>query len=94
LLLLLFCFRAGSATGPWQLSGHVNKYRIFIISHYLKFKLNPCQHGCIKSKSTTTNLVTYLDFINTLADSQHQTMPFVLILTLNFTLSLVFVNPL
>jgi hypothetical protein len=30
------------------------------ISHYFKHKLNPCEHGVTKSKSTATNLVTYL----------------------------------
>jgi sarcosine oxidase/L-pipecolate oxidase len=33
-------------------------------------KLNPCQHGFTKSKSTITNLVTYLDFITPLVSSQ------------------------
>jgi hypothetical protein len=42
------------------------------VSHYLKFKLNPCQHGFTKSKSTTTNLVTYLAFITPLVGSQRQ----------------------
>jgi hypothetical protein len=30
------------------------------VSHYLKLKLNPCQHGFTKHKSTTTNLITPL----------------------------------
>jgi hypothetical protein len=34
------------------------------VSHYLQSKLNPCQHGFTKSKSTITNLVTYLDFLS------------------------------
>jgi hypothetical protein len=42
------------------------------VSHYLKFKLNPCQHGFTKSKFTTTNLVTYLNFITPLVSSQRQ----------------------
>jgi hypothetical protein len=40
------------------------------VSHYLKPKLNSCQHGFTKSKSTITNLVTYLDFITPLVSSQ------------------------
>jgi hypothetical protein len=42
------------------------------VSHYLKFKLNPCQHGFIKSKSTITNPVTYLDFTTPLVSCQSQ----------------------
>jgi hypothetical protein len=42
------------------------------VSHYLKSKLNPCQHGFTKSKSTITNLVTYLDFITPVVSSQGQ----------------------
>jgi hypothetical protein len=42
------------------------------ISHYLKFKLNSCQHGFTKSKSVITNLVTYLEFITPLVTSQAQ----------------------
>jgi hypothetical protein len=41
-------------------------------SHYLKFKLNPCQYGFPKSKSTTANWVTYLHFITPVVDSQPQ----------------------
>jgi hypothetical protein len=41
-------------------------------SHYLKFKSSPCQHGFTKSKSTITNLVTYLAFILPLACSRRQ----------------------
>jgi hypothetical protein len=42
------------------------------ISHYFKFKLNACQHGFTKSKSTITNFVTYLEFITPLIASQGQ----------------------
>jgi hypothetical protein len=42
------------------------------LSHYLKLKLNPCQHGFTKHKSTTTNLVAFLDFITPLVRSQRQ----------------------
>jgi hypothetical protein len=43
------------------------------ISHYLKFTLNPCQHSFTKSKSTVTNLVSYLESISPLVTSQGQT---------------------
>jgi len=36
------------------------------------YKFNPRQHAVIKSKSTTTNLVAYLDFITPLVHSQLQ----------------------
>jgi hypothetical protein len=42
------------------------------VSHYLKSKLNPCQHDFTKSKSTITSLVTYLDFVAPLVSSQGQ----------------------
>ena len=42
------------------------------VSHYLKSKFNPRQHGIIISKSTTTNLVAYLDIITPLVHSQCQ----------------------
>jgi hypothetical protein len=42
------------------------------VSHYFTHKLNPCQHGFTKSKSTVTNLVTYLDFVTPLVCSHHQ----------------------
>jgi hypothetical protein len=42
------------------------------ISYFLKFKLNPCQHGFTKSKSTISNLVTCLEFITSLVTSQGQ----------------------
>jgi hypothetical protein len=40
------------------------------VSHYFQSKLNCCQHGFIKSRSTTSNLVTYLDYITPLVSSQ------------------------
>jgi hypothetical protein len=43
------------------------------LSFYFKFKLHPSQHGFIKSKSTATNLVTYLNSITASASSQGQT---------------------
>jgi hypothetical protein len=39
---------------------------------FFKSKLNSSQHGFIKSKSTTTNLVTFLDFGTALVCSQGQ----------------------
>jgi hypothetical protein len=42
------------------------------MSHYFKHKLNSIQHGFSKAKSTTANLVTYLDFISPPAGSQRQ----------------------
>ena len=42
------------------------------VSYYLQSKLNSCQHGFIKSRSTTSNLVNYLDYITPLVSSQRQ----------------------
>jgi hypothetical protein len=42
------------------------------VSYHLKLKFNPCQHRLMKSKSTTTNLVAYLDFITLQVHSQRQ----------------------
>jgi hypothetical protein len=36
------------------------------------YKFNPCQHGFMKSKSTSMNLVAYPDFIPPLFHSQHK----------------------
>jgi hypothetical protein len=44
------------------------------LSSYLKFKLHPSQHGFIKSKSTATNLVTYLNSITASVSSKGQTV--------------------
>jgi len=41
------------------------------VSHHLKSKSKPCQHGFIKSKSAFANLVAYLDLIILLVHSQH-----------------------
>jgi hypothetical protein len=43
-----------------------------ITSHHFTHKLHPSQHGFLKHKSTTINLVTYLDFISPLVSSQQQ----------------------
>jgi hypothetical protein len=64
----------------WLLIQHIkmNYYYYFEfvvhdhISHYFKCKLNACQHRFTKSKSTITNLVTYLEFITPLVTSQGQ----------------------
>jgi hypothetical protein len=45
---------------------HISHY------HYLQAKLNTCEHGLIKSRSTTSNLVIYLDYLTPLVSSQHQ----------------------
>jgi hypothetical protein len=42
------------------------------ISHYLKSKISPYQHGFTKAKFTSTNLVAYVDFIASLVGSQRQ----------------------
>jgi hypothetical protein len=61
---------------PISLLNNFSKLFEFVIHdrvlHYLKFKLSPHQHGFSKSKSTNTNLVTYLDFISPLVCSQRQ----------------------
>jgi hypothetical protein len=62
--------------GPISILKNLFKLFEFImrenVSHYLKFKLNPCQHGFPKWKSTTANWVTYLHFMTPLVDSQPQ----------------------
>jgi hypothetical protein len=61
---------------PISLLNHFSKILEFVIhnrvSHYLKFKISPHQQGFSKTKSTTTNLVTYLDYISPLVGSQRQ----------------------
>jgi hypothetical protein len=42
------------------------------ISHYLKSKINLYQHGFSKTKSASTDLVTFVDFITPLVCSQRQ----------------------
>jgi hypothetical protein len=42
------------------------------MSHYFTHKLNPSQHGFLKAKATTTNLVAYLGFISPLISSHCQ----------------------
>jgi len=42
------------------------------VSLYLKSKFNPLQHGFIKSKFTSTNLVAYRDLLTPLVHSQRQ----------------------
>jgi hypothetical protein len=50
----------------------LSEFVIHAASYYLKFKLNPCQHGFTKSISTMTSLVTYLVLIAPLAESHRQ----------------------
>jgi hypothetical protein len=40
------------------------------LSFHFKFKLHPNQHGFLKSKSTATNLVTYLNYVTPSVCSQ------------------------
>jgi hypothetical protein len=42
------------------------------VSYYFKSKINPSEHGFMKSKSTASNLVTFLDAIAPLVYSQRQ----------------------
>jgi hypothetical protein len=42
------------------------------VSHYLKSKISPNQHGFSKIKSACTNLVSFVDFITPLVCSQRQ----------------------
>jgi hypothetical protein len=61
---------------PISLLNNFSKVFEFVVhsqmSHYFTSKLNPNQHDFVKMKSTTTNLVTYLDFISPLVSSQRQ----------------------
>ena len=61
---------------PISLLNNVSKVFKFVVhshmSHYFTSKLNPNQNGFVKMKSSTTNLVTNLDFISPLFSSQSQ----------------------
>ncbi|PNF20040.1 hypothetical protein B7P43_G05817 [Cryptotermes secundus] len=61
---------------PISLLSNFSKIFEFIVhehvSHYLKSKISPYQHGFSKTKSTSTNLVTYIDFISPIVGSQRQ----------------------
>jgi hypothetical protein len=61
---------------PISLLSNFSKIFEFVIhdhvSHYLKSKSSPHQHGFSKTRSTSTNLVTYVDFISPVVDSQRQ----------------------
>ena len=61
---------------PTSLLNNFSRVFEFVIhdhmSHYFKHELNVSQHGFFKTKSTTTTLVTYLDFIFLLVSSQRQ----------------------
>jgi hypothetical protein len=62
---------------PMAILKNFSKFFNFIthdyVSHFLKSKLNCSQHGFIKSKSTVTKLVTFLDFNTPSVCSQGQT---------------------
>jgi hypothetical protein len=61
---------------PISLLSNFSKIFEFVIhdhvSHYLKSKISPHQHGFPKTKSTSTNLVISVDFISPLVGSQRQ----------------------
>jgi hypothetical protein len=61
---------------PISILNNFSKVFEFVIHYhvlyYLQSKLNCCQHGFIKFRSTTSNLVTYLDYITPLVSSQLQ----------------------
>jgi hypothetical protein len=42
------------------------------VSHYLKYKISPYQHGFSKTKFISTKLVTYVEFFSALVGSQGQ----------------------
>jgi hypothetical protein len=74
-------FKKGKSTSVsnyWAISLVSNFSKVFElvihdhISHYLKSKISPYQHGFTKTKSTSTNLVAYVDFIAPLVGSQSQ----------------------
>jgi hypothetical protein len=52
----------------------VSELIIHDISHFLKSKLNPSQNDFIKSKSTITNSVNFLDFVTPLVRSKGQSI--------------------
>jgi hypothetical protein len=61
---------------PISLLNNISKLLKFVIhdhvSHYLKLKFSPYQHGLYKSKSAITNLVPYIDFISHLVGCQRE----------------------
>jgi hypothetical protein len=56
------------------------------VSYYFKSKLNICQHGFTKSKSTVTNVFMYLDFVTSLYVVIAKLMPHIFILAVTSTL--------
>jgi hypothetical protein len=62
---------------PIAIPNHFSTALEFIIhdhvSHILKYKSNPSWHDFIKSKSTVTNLVIFLDFVTLIVCPQVQT---------------------
>jgi hypothetical protein len=65
---------AASNYRPISILNDFSKLPEFIIhNHVLHYvKLNPNQHGFTKSKSTVTNLVTFLDFMTPVVRCQRQ----------------------
>jgi hypothetical protein len=76
------CFQKGQSSSvrnyrPIPILNDFSRVFEFIIHDHIclfffKSKLNSCQHGFIKSKSTITNFVTFLDFVTPLVRSQGQ----------------------
>jgi hypothetical protein len=54
--------------------------------HFLKLKLNSCQHASLKFKLTATNLAISLEYVSNLVTSIHQVVPFIVILAIHLTL--------
>jgi hypothetical protein len=65
---------AMSNSRPISLISNLSKLFEFIThSHILNYiKINPNQHGLDKSKSTVTNLVSFLDFMASVVRGQRQ----------------------
>jgi hypothetical protein len=61
---------------PISLLSNFSKIFEFVIHdhvpYYLKSNISPHKHGFSKTKYTSTNLVTYVDFISPLVGSQRQ----------------------
>jgi hypothetical protein len=83
-------------TDLYQFSVPFPKYlKILIhghVSHHLNSKFNPLQHGYIKSKSPSTNLLTFLDFSILLVNSQRQVDAILSTLSILFCMHYFFVN--
>jgi hypothetical protein len=66
-VIIIICSFVGNYR-PISLLNNFSKFFEFVVhshmSHYFSSKLDPNQHDFVKTKSTTTNLMTYLDFIS------------------------------